>query len=150
MSTISYNPMATRKNDLPILGEGCKSCSVRDKCFMDHCNTTQHTRWQGVTELTSDYHNYKDILGFECYVRKYKHGYFLLVNGEKYKSGEIETGWRFHFYNKDMSSAGHSLSNNGCEITKGGKRYLYVKYLKQKYEIGDYVPFENSNGIMLL
>lgn len=149
MGTISYNPIITRKNGLPILGDGCNSCEWRDKCLMDHCNTTKYTRYTGVSDLTSKYHYYKKDLGFECYVRKYKYGYFLLVNGEKYKSGEIETGWRFYFYNSDMSDDCHGLSNNGIEVEKNGKRYLYVKYLKSHYEINDYVPLENSNGIIL-
>lgn len=148
MGMISYVPTNARKNNKPLLGEGCKTCSVRDKCYMDHCNVTQYTKYQGVSDLTSKYHYYKDVLGFECYVRKYKYGYFLLVNGEKYKSGEVETGWRFHFYKEDMSDDDHSLSNNGYEVEKNGKRYLYVKYLKINYGINDYVPLENSAIIL--
>lgn len=148
MNTISYVPANTRKNNLSLLGEGCKNCNVRDRCYMDHCNITQHTKYEGVSDLASKYHYYTDTLGFECYVRKYKHGYFILVNGEKYKSGEIETGWRFHFYKEDMSDDGHSLSNNGYEVEKNSKRYLYVKYLKYNYGINDYVPLENSNIIL--
>ena len=139
----------TRKNNLPLLGEGCRNCNVRDKCFMDRCNTVQYTRYQGVSDLTSMYHYYKEDMGFETYVRKYKYGYFLLVKGEKYKSGEIDEGWHFHFYKPDMSDNNHGISNNGHEVEKYGDKYLYIKYLKQHHGINDMIPLKDSNGIIL-
>lgn len=149
MEIITYRTK-TRKDGLKLLGEGCKECNARDKCFMGKCNVTSYVRYEGVSDLTNKYKYYKDELGFESYIRKYKYGYFLMVKGEKYKSGEIDPTWHIHFYDVDMASSDYGLSSNDTyELEKHGEKYLYIKYMKEEHGINDMIPLKNSNGIIL-
>lgn len=148
MGSITYKT-DTRKNGLNLLGEGCRDCNVRDKCFMDKCNKISYSKREGVSDLTNRYNHYKNELGFECYARKYKYGYFLIVKGEKYKSGEVDLTWHIHFYEENMESCNCGMSNDGYEVEKRGKRYLYIRYMKENYGINDMIPLEDGNGIIL-
>lgn len=154
MNSIYHEPemtlTTTRKNGLPLLGDGCVNCGLRDKCQVKECNVILSTKYKGVSDLTSAYYHYKDVLQMECYVREYKYGYYLLVNGEKYKSGLIEEGWRIHFYDKNMKSDGFSLKDNGEIVERRGKKYLHIKGLKRHYDVADYIPLENSKYVLLM
>lgn len=139
----------TRKCGLNFLGDGCRNCSVKNKCFMDKCNIVQYKQYQGLSDLANRYNYHINDLGFECYIRKYKYGFILIAKGEKYKSGEIDSSWHIHFYDENMKTLNVEISNNGHEIEKRCGRYLYIKHLKETYGINDMIPLKNSNSIML-
>ena len=141
--TIRHNPEITRKDGLKLLGEGCKNCNVREKCFIDNCNCVVKTRYEGMTDLGSDYMYYKNA-GFEVYIREYRKAYCLIVKGEKFKSGERDYRWQIHVYNKDRKVFGHLLFDDS-EVKDG---YIKRKYMGYHYGLADKIPLKDSSVII--
>lgn len=125
MDSIIYFGNSTRKDGLGILGEGCRMCKSREKCKLGTCNLTQMYGYENATDLFNGYATYSTKYHFETVIKKYKHGYLLIVNGTQYLSGERVEGWIIHFYDRDRKSMKHSLSV--CkEVYKGHRRCLEV------------------------
>lgn len=141
--TIKYSSKITRKNGLDLLGSGCETCNVREKCFMDKCNCVVKSVYEGMTDLGNEYIHYKNA-GFEVYVREYRNSYCLIVKGEKFKSGESDNKWRIHVYDKNRNKfAQIQLCDNEVKDS-----YIRRKYLGYHYGLADRIPLKDTQIII--
>lgn len=137
--TIKYSPKITRKNGLGLLGNGCENCAVRERCFMEKCNYVVSTKYKNMTDLANDYIHYSTA-GFKVFIREYKKSYCLIVNGEKFKSGELDDKWRIHVYDKDRTKFAQ-IQFADDEVKDG---YIRRKYLGFHYGLADKIPLKSD------